>query len=229
MTPPSDSIRACPRSEAGGISVATLSMFPIPPLSIEEIKGHLATRSEVAPGAWRTVWPGGLAREDRGRPLFFLDIDGVLHLEMCSSEEKMRCWPLVERALDAAPFVDVVWTSNWRYLKPWTELMSTVPERLSSRFIGATPANLYGRGNACPPGPRRIEAFHSTILGDPDRPWIAVDDQPVLYGPDGSNRRTVLYCNPRTGLMPEGNNDGYADVEALTKELIALSRSATPL
>lgn len=85
------------------------------------------------------------------------------------------------------------------------------------RFLGATPAHLYPRLAGCPDGPRRIEveAFLTNILNDPDRPWFAVDDTPVLYGAC----ERVPYSAPSTGLC-------IADVAALIKALKALSLRA---
>ncbi|WP_454872965.1 HAD domain-containing protein [Paraburkholderia xenovorans] len=170
------------------------------PLTPEAIRAHIAKRGDLPPRTWRTTWLGGLERPDLGRPLLFLDIDGVLHPDGCDPAEHFCRWPLLEGVLDAVPDIDVVWASTWRYKRDWSELLAQVPKQLHPRFLGATPAHLYPRRPLCPDATRRleVEAFLSDVLGDPSRPWVAVDDLRILYGDD----TRVYICNPRTGLTP---------------------------
>ncbi|SDG94422.1 hypothetical protein SAMN05216466_106139 [Paraburkholderia phenazinium] len=200
----------------------SLPTFP-EPLTSDDIRGHLRTRPTLAPGTWRTAWPGGLVRPDRGNALLLLDVDGVLHPDACDPLDHFCRLHLVIDVLDEVQDVDVVWASTWRFQKPWATLMARIPERLHERFIGATPAHLYPRGEACPVGPRRleVEAFLADVLRDPSRPWVAVEDQP-LY--DGASHGQVLFCNPRTGLAPAGEGNGFADAGALRERLKRLSR-----
>lgn len=202
------------------------TLSPLPPcLTLDQIRGHLRRRAQLAAGTWEEVWAGGLVSPDRGRPLLFLDVDGVLHPTIAPVGQRRALWPLVEAVLDDVPGVDVVWSSAWRYQKPWEVLMAPVPPRLHERFLGATPAHLYPRGYACPPGPRRLEVnsfLHR--LGDPDRAWLALDDQPLFDGlVNGHNH--VLYSDPRTGLLPGAEGQGFANQDQLRDRLQRLTHA----
>jgi hypothetical protein len=65
--------------------------------------------------------------------------------------------------------------------------MYVVPQRLHERLIGATPAHLYGRGDECPAGPRRIQVQASLfdVLKDFERQWVGVEGQPAPYDASG--------------------------------------------
>lgn len=198
-------------------------------LTPDQIQGHLKRRSSLAMGHWDEVWAGGMVNADRGRPLLFLDADGVLHPNTAAPADRLRGWPLLIEVLDAVPGVDVVWSSSWRYQKPWSVLMAGVPERLHERFLGATPAHLYPRGEACPAGTRRLEVeSFLQRLGDPERPWVALDDQPLFDGTEVERER-VMYCDPRTGLMAGNEGHGYANQAMLIARLRRLvqERSTT--
>jgi len=188
------------------------------PLSTDDIRAHLRRRSALLPGTYEVAWPGGTVQPDRGAPILFLDVDGVLHPDACDPVDHFSRWPLLEAVLEDVPGVDVVWSSTWRFQKGWDVLMARVPQRLHRRFLGATPAHLYPRGDACPIGPRRleVEGFLSLVLGDPHRPWVALEDSP-LY--DGAEHGRVLYCDPATGLREGATGMGHTDQRALKERL----------
>ena len=147
--------------------------------------------------------------------ILFLDFDGVLHPEGLQAGEKDQLFcarPLLHQILRAAPNVDVVFTTSWRLMYPFAELVSfaTGGENLAHRFVGITPYRPAEERRQGIIGQREdeIQAWLAMQGRDPGR-WLALDDQPELFW----LRSAGLYLtNWQTGLVDE---DVWAIVESL--------------
>lgn len=147
--------------------------------------------------------------------LIFLDFDGVLHPEglQAGERDKLFCArPLLHQILRAAPGVDVVFTTSWRRLYSFADLVAfaSAGEDLAHRFIGITPHLPAEERMQGIIGQREdeIQAWLAIHDRDPGR-WLALDDQPDIYWP----RCAGLYLtNWQTGLVDE---DVWTIVESL--------------
>lgn len=147
--------------------------------------------------------------------ILFLDFDGVLHPEGLQAGEgyKLFCArPVLHQILRAAPDVDVVFSTSWRLLYSFDELVSfaTGHEDLAHRFLGITPHLPAEERRQGIIGQREdeIQAWLAMHGRDPGR-WLALDDQPDFFWP----RCSGLYLTDwQSGLVDE---DVWAIVESL--------------
>lgn len=88
--------------------------------------------------------------------ILFLDFDGVLHRNVSRPPEDFSCSPRLWQILRTCPNVEVVFSTSWREIYPFAELVEFATlgggEDLKQRFVGATPslvreagANIAGR------------------------------------------------------------------------------------
>lgn len=136
--------------------------------------------------------------------ILFLDFDGVLHPWPCQPDETFSATPRLLAVLLDFPGVDVVVSSSWRLLMH-TTAWRQVPEALRARIIGHTPEirrREHGMSVA-----ELLPLRHAEVLrylaesGQPDRPWIALDDDARLFPTDCPN---LILCR-----------DGFGEKEAV--------------
>ncbi|MFO1228273.1 HAD domain-containing protein [Roseateles sp.] len=126
-------------------------------------------------------------------PLLFLDFDGVLHPNGCSTQQWFARAAGLAEVLAAFPEVDVVVSSSWRFHHPWPALVRRLPPVLRRRVLGHTGDAAYGRW----PRFREIEAWWRRC-GE-GRPWRALDDAWWEF-PTGCEQ--LIACRGGTGLTP---------------------------
>ena len=148
--------------------------------------------------------------------ILFLDFDGVLHPEGLGVAQDHRlfcCLPYLHQILRAAPMVEVVFSTSWRFLHSQAELVTWVSQaapELAPRFIGQTPCLEAQNRPQGIIGLREDEIRAWLAMnGQEDRPWLALDDRAddFLPGCDG-----LYLVDWQTGLTRE-------DVEAILKGL----------
>lgn len=136
--------------------------------------------------------------------ILFLDFDGVTHAERGDQDTVFCRVELVWQILRTFPDVNVVFSTSWREVYKFGELLNFVThgggEDLAHRFIGSTPnledEGIYGR--------RDIEIERWITTNSYAGPWIALDDMETLF--NGGNDHLHL-VNPDTGLTDEDVSD----------------------
>jgi hypothetical protein len=113
--------------------------------------------------------------------LLFLDFDGVLHPYTCGDKDVFCRAELLWRILRACPNVEVVFSTSWREIFSFEEMVIFVSrgggEDLVSRFIGKTPV-LKDGGDL----PRRdIEIQNWIDTNEYSCHWLAIDDMPRMF------------------------------------------------
>lgn len=116
------------------------------------------------------------------RKILFLDFDGVLHSDNCTTPfSKLE---LFESYLAQMPTVEVVISSAWREAYTLDQLRGLFNSLLSSRIIDITPIladisyDIGGRQT-------EIETYlYSNNLSEDNTTWIAVDDMKEFFEPD---------------------------------------------
>jgi len=139
--------------------------------------------------------------------ILFLDFDGVLHPELHDVEVFCRV-ELLWKILRACPEVEVVFSTSWRELHSFNEMLDFVTcnggEDLASRFLGITPVLPHSEDS------HHRETECLTWLRDNKQencPWLALDDTDFWFvGPN------LYLVNHETGLT-EG------DAEAIVERL----------
>ena len=120
--------------------------------------------------------------------------------------------PILHQILRAAPGVDVVFSTSWRRLYPFADLVSfaSAGEDLSHRFIGITPHLPAEERRQGIIGQREDEIHAWLAMHDRDSGrWLALDDQPERFTP---RCRGLYLTDWQTGLVDE---DLWAIVESL--------------
>jgi hypothetical protein len=137
--------------------------------------------------------------------ILFLDFDGVLHPESNEGDDCLFCHtPLLWQILRTCLHVDVVFSTSWRHMHPFDELIQLCTtgggEDLVHRFIGATPwltaeeTALYcGRQKYH----REIECRLWLDTNAPQSTWLALDDFAAYFTPFSAS---VHITNQQTGL-----------------------------
>ncbi len=131
--------------------------------------------------------------------ILFLDFDGVLH-PLDTEDELFTSLPLLEAVLREASHVEVVISSAWREHHPLDELRGFFGPDLRPRIIDVTPV-----GCDTDDLPLEVQAYlrHSECLWwlrqhrPPGTPWLALDDQPGLWGFSCPN---LMLIDSSTGL-----------------------------
>jgi len=114
-------------------------------------------------------------------PVLFLDFDGVVHPESCSSAQLFCGLPLIEEVLLRYPRVEIVISSSWREHHGLQELQGHFSPALRDRVVGCTP--IY-RQDPCEPAQRHVREIECTSwlrAHRPDAQWLALDDNPRLF------------------------------------------------
>lgn len=146
--------------------------------------------------------------------ILFLDFDGVTHPELRGEPDFCRN-PLLWQILRACPNVDVVFSTSWREIYTFDELIGFVTinggEDLAHCFIAANPSILREQGayNNGKQYRRESECRLWMQINEPQRSWLAVDDLAVFFSPFSP----VLHLTDRkTGLTD-------ADVAAIIRRI----------
>lgn len=131
--------------------------------------------------------------------MLFLDFDGVLHPE--SSGELFCRTELLWQILRACPNVDVVFSTSWREIYPFDDMLEFVTygggEDLAHRFVGATPMVVSDKLAYQTEELYRREAECCLWLegNNQHRSWLALDDTDFWFrGPN------LYLVDRRTGL-----------------------------
>lgn len=114
-------------------------------------------------------------------PILFLDFDGVTHPEGCRAADLFCRLPLIESVLLRHPHVQIVVSSSWRETRPLEELRQRFRPELRERVVGCTP---LARQDPCEPAMRHVRETECRAwlrAHRPDAPWIALDDNPLLF------------------------------------------------
>lgn len=133
----------------------------------------------------------------------FLDFDGVLHPEYCSSSLHFTHLPLLEELLRLHPHVEIVISSTWRLQFEFTHLLDRFSPDIAARIAGQTPvfAELTDVPDRLIGYPRHAECW--TWLREQRAAsdnWVALDDRPWLFYPMCPQ---VIQTNGATGLNHE--------------------------
>ena len=137
--------------------------------------------------------------------ILFLDFDGVLHAGTGQEEDgifsrRELLWAL----LRARPEIEVVFSTSWREVSSQDELiyLTTIDggEDLAHRFIGQTPRQRSeaGRYIAGPVHVRYAEIAIWLCEHGKGRPWIALDDDRIIFPPGCPN---LVLVDPLKGLQ----------------------------
>ena len=157
---------------------------------------------------------------DSGRPgqdrsannpevLIFLDIDGVLRRRSARLYVLERgCLEALEEVVREAPRARIVITSSWREAFTLAELKKGFSPDIAARILGVTPIARDRTGNY---RHREVMAYLERN-GLRDRPWVAVDDDPLHYSASAS----VVLTDPDCGF----------DAEAASKLRAAIADNA---
>lgn len=135
--------------------------------------------------------------------VLFLDFDGVMHPEFCHESKHFVHREIFEAALRAAPHVELVISSTWRYKRSLGELKALFSDDMAARIIGTTPfyAQLtdvpdtllsYEREAEC----RSWLRQHGRVTHE----WLALDDRSWNFRPFNRN---VLLVDGNVGLSAD--------------------------
>lgn len=134
--------------------------------------------------------------------ILFLDFDGVLHPKNTDRETVFCRVELLWKILRACPNLEVVFSTSWRELHKFDELLDFVTcgggEDLAQRFIGVNPSIVLESGaNLAGQIYQREDECISWLVtnNQSQRPWLALDDTDCWFV--GSN---LYLVNSETGL-----------------------------
>lgn len=155
----------------------------------------------------------------QGRPVIYLDYDGVLHpsevyvtkkggIELRAPGHSLfECAPILVRLLEPHPEVRIVLSTSWARVFHFLRAKSYLPKDLVDRVIGSTfhrrlmVAHEFGqlsRGEQILCDARRRGA------GD----WVALDDDDEGWPPSIADR--LIKCDPDQGLLDPQLQDALA-------------------
>ncbi len=126
------------------------------------------------------------------KPLLFLDFDGVLHPNCCSSAECFSLLPALVETI--TPFeLDIVISSSWRHHRSRKFLRQLFPVSLRKRIIGTT-------GEAFLGSHARWNEICAYLRERPAPDWRALDDFDFEFPPDCPE---LIHCEGGTGYQGE--------------------------
>ena len=129
--------------------------------------------------------------------ILFLDFDGVLHPKSTDQETVFCRVKLLWKILRACPDVEVVFSTSWREIHKFDELLDFVTygggEDLAQRFVGVNPSIVRNAGQI---HQREDECLTWLVSNNQSqRPWLALDDTDCWFvGPN------LYLVNYETGL-----------------------------
>lgn len=124
--------------------------------------------------------------------ILFLDFDGVLHAPNCRAAHLFAHLARLEAVLMDFPEVAIVVSSSWRERRTLAQLREPFAIEMRERVVGSTPLLRFQREQPH----RGLECTTWLAQNAPDAPWLAIDDEAHLFGP---NHR-VLVCDSRIGF-----------------------------
>ncbi len=118
--------------------------------------------------------------------VLFLDFDGVMHPEFCHESKHFVHLETFEAVMRAAPQVELVISSTWRYKRSLEQLKALFSDDMAVRIVGATPP--YAQLNDVPDvlvGYEREAECRNWLEqhGRTTREWLAVDDRSWNFRP----------------------------------------------
>ena len=124
--------------------------------------------------------------------ILFLDFDGVLHAPNCRDAFLFEHLARLEAVLYDFPAVSIVVSSSWRERRSLDQLRTPFAVEMQERVIGSTPLLRFQRELPH----RGLECTTWMAQNAPDLGWLAIDDEPSLFGP----HQPVLVCDSRLGF-----------------------------
>jgi hypothetical protein len=150
-------------------------------------------------------------------PILFLDIDGVLHEDVCRNPANLlRHRPRFEEVMRSFPTVEIVISSTWRESRTLDELRALFSKDVQRRIIGVTPhwsdvQDPFSSGAYV----RQAEVLGWLIQAQRAwEPWVALDDKHYLFKPFLPN---LVKCDPAQGLTDETANELRRKLSALVQ------------
>lgn len=147
--------------------------------------------------------------------ILFLDFDGVLHPQPSPDEELFCRAPQLWSLLRSCPTVEIVFSTSWRHMYGFNELVSFVTagggKELAQRFIGTTPSILQEEGaNIAGQYHRRHMECRYWLLGNrlESKAWLALDDDARTFPANSAN---LFLVDSATGLT-DSNVDLIIDL-----------------
>lgn len=141
--------------------------------------------------------------------ILFLDFDGVMHRNLSRPPEDFSCRSHLWQILRACPDVDVVFSTSWREIYTFEDLLEFVThgggEDLAHRFIGANPSIVREQGaNIAGQVYQREDECRLWLVGNDQqhRLWLALDDSDFLFS-GGSDNPRVFLVDGATGFTAE--------------------------
>jgi hypothetical protein len=137
------------------------------------------------------------------KAVLFLDFDGVLHPYPGRADQMFCRLALLQDWLRRRPGVDVVISSDWREVHSVDALAAHFDEDLRSRVLGVTPQFTGDSWERSDGGPwpaahvRHTEVLRWLDERGESRPWLALDDQAVLFRP---GTYQLVLCDGKAGL-----------------------------
>lgn len=126
-------------------------------------------------------------------PILFLDFDGVLHPNLCRTQDWFCRMPLLEETL-AGRDVEIVISSSWRFHHEHAALVRLFPAALRPLLRDRTGDAVVGRHA------RHREILHWLSRYAPALPehrWRALDDAAFEFPEDCA---TLIRCDGATGI-----------------------------
>jgi hypothetical protein len=130
----------------------------------------------------------------------FLDFDGVLHPYETTRSQLFCHVPTFERVIRQFPDVQIVISSDWKYIESLDALRRRFSADVAQRIVGTTPkvCELPEMRVDIRNRQRKVECLYWLHThGGQKQPWLAVDDCPSLFNGDCPR---LLFVNPNTGL-----------------------------
>lgn len=153
------------------------------------------------------LYPSPNHRATAAVRVLFLDFDGVMHPEFCHESKHFMHLETFETVMRAAPDVELVISSTWRYKRSLEELKALFSDDVAARIVGVTRpyAQLVDVSDVLVGYEREAECRHWLEQhGRITQEWLAVDDRSWNFRP----------FNPHVFLV---NGEVGLDVNAATK------------
>jgi hypothetical protein len=137
--------------------------------------------------------------------ILFQDFDGVLHA-IGGGKGPFTHVHLLWKLLRARPEIEVVFSTSWRETYPQDVLVGFCTanggEDLAHRFVGQTPRQRSEAGSyvAGPKHVRHAEIALWLCEHGEGRPWVALDDDPIVFPPGCEN---LVLVDPLKGLQQQ--------------------------
>ena len=159
--------------------------------------------------------------------ILFLDFDGVLHPEPCSSEDAFCKLHLVEPILRDFENLEIVVSSAWRLdwkdpVESTTQMRKHFSADIAQRVIGVTPDHRYLEHSTAPKGLgeyQREWECRSWLRKHRTKgtPWLALDDRVWWFQPNSPNVMIVPFYSGSTADHEAELRERLRDLEQRTQ------------